>query len=381
MNLLRYKAGPVMSYFCLIYCGLWLGWLGNIAWRLAARAGAPAPVPLPVPLPRVSILIAARNEEAALPRCLASVRALGYPAHLLEVLVGDDASTDRTRAVAEAAMQNFAGKFEVVAITETLGAARGKANVLAHLTQRATTEYFLLTDADIGLPTTWVQAMLAHAAPQVGTVTGLTVVQGASLLADLQGVDWLVSLASMQVASDSGQPMTAMGNNMLVTRAAYRATGGYEALPFSITEDLAMFKAVNAQGYGFRQLFEPAVRASSLPAASWAALLRQRLRWVRGVAGLPTKVQVAVVVFSGYWLAVAGLLVAGRPAWAGAAMLLKIGLQGLLIRVAARRAGLPTPAWHLVPGYEFFSLALTTNLALSRLFGRKGVDWKGRHYQ
>ncbi|MGI4863452.1 MAG: glycosyltransferase [Janthinobacterium lividum] len=370
-----------MVYFCLIYCALWLSWLADIIRRLAGRVGAPAPLPLPTPLPRVSILIAARNEESALPRCLASVRALGYPAHLLEVLVGDDASTDRTRAVAEAAMQGFEGSFEVITINETLGYARGKANVLAHLAHHATTEYFLLTDADIALPTTWVHALLAHTAPQVGTVTGLTVVQGVGCFSDFQGIDWLVSLASMQVATDSGQPMTAMGNNMLVTRAAYRATGGYEALPFSITEDFALFKAVNAQGYGFRQLFEPAVRASSLPAGSWAALLRQRLRWVRGVAGLPTKVQVALVVFSGYWLAIVGLLGAGRPAWAGAALLLKILLQNLLMRAAARRAGLPTPAWYLAAGYEFFSLALTTNLALSRLFGRRGVDWKGRHYQ
>ncbi|RYY19943.1 MAG: glycosyltransferase, partial [Cytophagaceae bacterium] len=178
-----------MAYLCLVYCALWLGWLGYIMRRLATRAGAPAPVALPAPLPRVSILIAARNEEAALPRCLASVRALQYPAHLLEVLVGDDASTDRTRAVAEAAMQGFAGSFQVVTITETLGQARGKANVLAHLTHRATTDYFLLTDADIALPATWVSALLAHAAPRVGTVTGLTVVQGTSLMAHLQGID------------------------------------------------------------------------------------------------------------------------------------------------------------------------------------------------
>jgi cellulose synthase/poly-beta-1,6-N-acetylglucosamine synthase-like glycosyltransferase len=191
-----------MAYFCLVYCALWLAWLGTITQRLAARTGAPAPVPLPAPLPRVSILIAARNEEAALPRCLASVRALSYPAHLLEILVGDDASTDRTHAVAEATMQGFAGKFAVVPITETLGRARGKANVLAHLAQRATTEYLLITDADIALPPTWVQGMLAHAAPQVGTVTGLTVVEGPGLLAGLQGVDWLLSLAAAQVAHD-----------------------------------------------------------------------------------------------------------------------------------------------------------------------------------
>jgi 1,2-diacylglycerol 3-beta-glucosyltransferase len=369
-----------MVYFCVVYCVLWLVWLSYITWRLARRAGAPAPVPLPAPLPRVSILIAARNEAAALPRCLASVRALAYPPHLLEVLVGDDASTDHTRAVAEAAMQGFEGSFQVVTITNTLGSARGKANVLAHLAHQATSEYFLITDADIALPPTWVQGMLAHVAPQVGTVTGLTVVQGLGLLARLQGLDWLLSLSFIQVASDSGQPMTAMGNNMLVTCAAYRATGGYEALPFSITEDFALFEAVNACGYGYRQLFEPAVQATSLPASSWSALLRQRLRWMRGVASLPPKVKAAVVLFSCYWLAVLGLLIARQPSWALGAVLLKVALQGITAVAAARRAGLPRPAWYLVIGFELYSLALTTHLTLLRLLGKRGVEWKGRQY-
>ena len=51
-----------------------------------------------------------------------------------------------------------------------------------------------------------------------------------------------------------------------------------------------------------------------------------------------------------------------------------------MAQVATRRAGLPRPAWYLVVGFEFFSLALTTHLALSRLFGRRGVEWKGRYY-
>lgn len=371
----------LLFYVSGTYCLLWLAWLAYVTRRLARRTGAPAPVPLPAPLPRVSILIAARNEAAALPRCLASVRALAYPPHLLEVLLGDDASTDATRTVAEAVMKGFKGDFQVINIIDTLGLARGKANVLAHLARCATTDYLLITDADIALPPTWVPAMLAHTAPGVGTVTGLTVVQGPGWLARCQGLDWLLSLASMQVATDAGQPMTAMGNNMLVTRAAYLATGGYEALPFSITEDFALFEAVNARGYGFRQLFEPAVRAASLPAGSWAALLRQRLRWMRGAAALPRKVQVSLVLFSGYWLAVVGLLLAGRPTWALGAMALKIAAQGLMAGVAARRASLPPPAGLVVVGYEFFSLVLLTDLTIRRVFGPKKVDWKGRVYQ
>ncbi|WP_460583499.1 glycosyltransferase [Hymenobacter arcticus] len=360
---------------------LWLLVMAHATWRLATRRGAAAPAALPTPAPRVSILVAARNEEAALPRCLASLRALDYPAELVEILVGDDASTDRTRAVAEAALAGFAGRYQVITITENLGQARGKANVLAHLARAAQADYLLLTDADIAVPPTWVLAMLAHAAPGVGTVTGLTVVAGFGWLARLQGLDWLMSLALIQVGTETGQPMTAMGNNMLLTRAAYQATGGYEALPFSVTEDFALFEAVNAQGFGYRQLFEPAVRAVSLPAASWDALVRQRLRWLRGVAALPWHIQAGLVFFSGYWLAALGLAAAGQLGLALVALGLKIAGHYALARAASRRAGLPRPTWWWLPAFEIYSLVLTTHLTLARLLGRRGVEWKGRNYQ
>ena len=95
-------SGLVLN-FLLLYLGLWLLGMAFTAWRFAMRRGASPVGPLPVPLPRVSILIAARDEEASLPRCLASLRALNYPAERLEILVGDDGSTDRTAAVAVAA--------------------------------------------------------------------------------------------------------------------------------------------------------------------------------------------------------------------------------------------------------------------------------------
>ncbi|QKG52025.1 glycosyltransferase [Hymenobacter sp. BRD67] len=364
-----------------MYCLLWLVLMAWATWRLATRRGAATPVARPTPWPRVSILVAARNEEGNLPRCLGSLRSLEYPASLLEILVGDDASTDRTRAVAEASLAGYEGNYRVLAITDNLGRARGKANVLAHLARAATADYLLITDADIAVPPTWVAAMLAHAAPGVGTVTGLTVIAGPGLLARLQRLDWLLSLALIQVGTEAGQPLTAMGNNMLVIRPAYQATGGYEALPFSVTEDFALFKAVNAHGFGFRQLFEPAVRATSLPAASWGSLVQQRLRWLRGVAALPWHVQAGLVFFSGYWLVALGLALAGRPGLALAALALKILSSYALTVAASQRAGIARPAWWLVPAFEAYSLALTTHLSLVRLLGRRGIEWKGRTYR
>ena len=366
-----------MISLLLLYCLLWLLALAGAAGALAVRRGAPAAGALPAPLPRVSILIAARDEAAALPRCLASLRALDYPAELLEVLVGDDGSTDGTAAVAAAAMRGFGGRFAVVPIAGALGAARGKANVLAHLARRATSDYFFITDADISLPPAWVGALLAHAAPGVGTVTGITGVRGPRVFDQLQGLDWLLSLGL--VVSDGCRPVTAMGNNMLVTRAAYAATGGYEALPFSVTEDYALFRAVLARGYGFRHVFSPAARADSLPMPTWAALFAQRRRWLRGVQALPLRLRLELLVFGSFWPALGALAWAGGPGRALAVWAGRVAVQGALAAVCFRRAGRRLP-WRLLPLFELYTLALTLGMAYFQLFGG-AVVWKGRRYE
>ena len=364
--------------FLTLFLAGWFLILATSTLLFATRRGS-QPGLLPAPLPRVSILIAARNEEAAIGRCLHAIRQLDYPAHLLEVLLGDDASTDATAAVATAAMHGFGGTFRVLPIRETLGTARGKANVLAHLTRAATTDYFLITDADIAVPCTWVQGLLAHAQPGIGTVTGLTLVDGPRLFDKLQGLDWLISLGLVQVVSDLGRPVTAMGNNMLVTRAAYQATGGYEVLPFSVTEDFELFRATLRHGFGYRILFRPEVLAESLPMPTFGALLHQRRRWSRGLEGLPWWLKGGLLYYAGFYPALLALGWLAGPVVAGAVLVAKMLLQSTLAALCFRRAGRRAPL-HLLSLFELYTPALTAALTIFRLLPLS-FDWKGRQYR
>ncbi|RSK29489.1 glycosyltransferase [Hymenobacter metallilatus] len=365
----------------LIFLALcFLGWFGLLltATVLFGRRERPASS-LPNPLPRVSILIAARNEEAAIGRCLAAIRRVQYPPELVEVLLGDDGSTDNTAAVAAAAMQGYGGVFRVVPITQPLGRARGKANVLAHLARAATTGYFCITDADIAVPPTWLRALLAEAQSGIGSVTGLTLVTGPRLFHRLQGLDWLLSLGLVQVVTDLGRPVTAMGNNMLVTRAAYEATGGYEALPFSVTEDFELFKAILHRGFGYRNLFRPEVLAESLPMYTWGELLHQRRRWLHGVEQLPWWLQVCLALYGSFYPLLLALgVVAGWPAvlgvWAA-----KLAVQGWLATKCFRQVG-RRPPLELLPLFELYTMMLTVGLGLFRLLPL-GFEWKGRQYR
>jgi glycosyltransferase involved in cell wall biosynthesis len=89
---------------------LFWGSLGALAWThagypaaaaLAARV-RPRPVVKGGDSPRVSVVVAAHDEEAVIERRLENLLELDYPEDLVEVLVASDASTDRTDELVEA---------------------------------------------------------------------------------------------------------------------------------------------------------------------------------------------------------------------------------------------------------------------------------------
>ena len=266
-----------------VFFGLFFGLcLGLLAWpRPRARRRGPRRTGRP----RVSILVAARNEEATIERCLRALAAQNYPPGRLEILIADDASTDNTAAVIRAFIQDKP-QFRLLPVQHRLGATRGKTNALAHLCRAATADYFLFTDADMALAPDWVPAMLAAATPGVGVVTGITTARG-NLFGRLQGLDWLFGLNVIRRLAQHGLSSTSVGNNMLVTRAAYADVGGFEGMAFSTNEDLQLFRHLVARGWGFRHLCSPAVLGVSEPQPTVKALLEQRKRWMRGAVRLP----------------------------------------------------------------------------------------------
>lgn len=327
--------------------------------------------------PFVSILLPARNEAACLPDCVASLLAQDYPADRMEILIGNDDSEDQTGPIAEALAAQDA-RIRVFHIGHALTELGGKANVLAQLARQARGELLAFTDADMHLPPGWLSGMVAALSPPIGVVTGLTLVGGQGWMARLQACDWLFALSQMYAFSALGIPLTAMGNNMLVRANAYLSVGGYEALPFSLTEDYALFRAVVQKGWRFRQLAGPAALAGvTLPAPTLPALLHQRKRWMRGAFSLPPLPLLWVVLQAAFYPAL--LLAAGWHlpgallAWAA-----KYALQTAWLGAYAFRAGVPKlAAWALL--YEPF-LLLFTPLSIAFYLFSGPDNWKGRIY-
>ncbi|UOQ66284.1 glycosyltransferase [Hymenobacter volaticus] len=327
--------------------------------------------------PRVSILIAARNEEATIERCLTSLTRLNYPSELMEILIADDASTDNTAAVVAHFIKDKP-QFQLLSVRHRLGTARGKSNALAHLCRAATTDYFLLTDADMALAPEWVETMLAATETNnVGVVTGITTANS-TVFGRLQGLDWLFGLNVIRLLSDTGVPVTSVGNNMLVTRAAYESIGGYEALAFSITEDLQLFSKIVAQGWGFRNLCDPRILGVTVPQPTMRHLLWQRKRWMKGAVRLPSQLS---LLFGAYGIFYPFLFWPGlhTPLFMLGVYAAKILCQTLFLAITLRQVG-RRESLGLLLLYEPY-LCVMSLAVIGYTLWPGYIQWKQRRYQ
>lgn len=352
----------------------------NLLAGALLKWGEDRPGPEPEEWPAVAVLLAARNEEHAIERCLRALEKLDYPKDKLQVWIGNDASTDATKAVAAAYCKGKRG-WEVCDIQEQWGQARGKANVLAQLARKAApfAEYYFITDADVAVNPGWLKGLLLHVKPGIGIVNGTTVVAGEKGAAGRQRFDWGLAMGLVKAYTYLpfiGTTLSAIGNNMLVRREGYESVGGYENIPFSITEDYELHRQMQKQGYKSLHIARPEVKAHTTAIAGQFPLLHQRKRWMSGAMQLPWPM-VAILFIQALFLPAILLVLYCSPLWGLLLFLAKLLSQTLLIRQMLHR--LQEPAGFPFLGYELYSLTLSLSLVLF-YFLPVPIEWKGRKY-
>ncbi len=326
----------------------------------------------------MSVIVPARNEEASLGACLESVASQSGVS--FEIILVDDASTDRTREIA----QSFPSA-RVVEAGEPPANWTGKNNAMAAGAAVAGGEWLLFTDAD----TVHLPGSLARAVAEAGC-------HGANLLSysPRQEVHGFWEEAVMPVifaelaatyrpalVSDPSSPAAAAnGQYILITREAYDAVGGHAAVSGSLLEDVALAKAVKASGHRIFFRFG----GDAVHTRMYRSFSQLREGWTKNLALLfVSPVRLALLRLTEFVL-IAGSTVAAVAAWlhgharpaVGAAVLAATMYSFLLNRI--RKAHFPWQATALSPaGLPLFAYLLLR----SKLCHEQGsVLWKGRTY-
>ncbi|MGA7646254.1 MAG: glycosyltransferase family 2 protein [Terriglobales bacterium] len=205
------------------------------------------------PIPEVSIIVPARNEEANLGACLESL--IAQTGVAFEVIVVDDASTDRTPEIA----QSFAG-VQVISsgpLPKNKGGAgtrwTGKNNALIAGAKQARAPWLLFTDADTMHRPGSLARALTEAKDEQADLLSYSPEQVVVTLAERSVMPVVFAELAVQypphkVRDQRSQIVAANGQYMLVRRAAYDAVGGHAAVASEILEDVALARRFRDAG-------------------------------------------------------------------------------------------------------------------------------------
>jgi len=237
------------------------------------------------PALRLHVIIAARDEQKALPACLESLRRQTYPAHLWDVTVIDDRSRDATAQLVREVAAGWPA-LRLVQVRECPPAYGGKQHALAAGIESTNGEdarpedLILMTDADCIVPPMWVEDFAAAFGPEVGLVAGLaTFPSSRSLWVRVQQADLAHLLGAAWGFVGLDVPFSAIGNNLAIRRAAYDEIGGHRAMGFTIAEDCALVQRVARRTRWRAAVAPPSATVLTRPAPTVRAFLHQRARW------------------------------------------------------------------------------------------------------
>jgi glycosyltransferase involved in cell wall biosynthesis len=328
---------------------------------------------------KVSIIVAAKNEADTLRESLASLAQLEYPA---EVIVVCGPSDDGTEEVA----REFASKVTVLTEPERPVDWLGKSWACHHGYLRSTGDILLFTDGDVLHSRESLAAALANLEsdradllsvwPEVVTRTASErVVLQASVFFLCVGV----AAVSARRTSRGTRVNGANGQYIMITREAYAAIGGHEAIKTDIMEDSAMgrralrhgLEVINANGEGYLK-----VKPYSGFGETWEAHERFGAGLVPSWGELAAAFALTVAYFVGPFA-----LLGGALATMNGGFILVAGLMCALVYAAQAFFSLK------VSRVQYFLLAPLSGLLVIAAFvtgflrfRRGGITWKGVKY-
>jgi glycosyltransferase involved in cell wall biosynthesis len=328
--------------------------------------------------PWVSVIVPARDEEACLAACLQSL--VTQAGLTFEVILVDDASTDRTREIALS--------FPLVRVVNAGPLHQGwtgKNNAMAAGAREARGAWLLFTDADtVHLPNSLVRSLseARHRGADLLSYSPEQEVHGILEKAVMPVI--FAELAATYSPSEVSDPASAVaaanGQYLLISRSAYDAIGGHAAIASSLLEDVALARKVKESG---RKIFFR-YGGDVVRTRMYRSFARLREGWTKNLVLLfPSPVWLAILRLLELLLIVGSVETVVLGSFYGHAQLASFALILFLVLCARfvariRKAHFASGATALaLLGLPLFSYLLLR----SKFFYRQGkITWKGRAY-
>lgn len=229
---------------------------------------------------KVSILIAARNEEDKIHLTIEDILAQDFPKSLFELIIVDDHSTDKTSDIIRS-YENQGVKLIQLNEKEPLNSYKKKA--ITEAIKITTGELIITTDADCRMDKRWLRTLVNFYEINDFNLISAPVVyfEEKSLFERLQTLEFLYLIGLGAAGIGNKMPSTCNGANLAYKKEVFLKLDGFKGIDDVASGDDELFLHKVAQAYpgtiGFCKSHDATVYTHAK--ANLKEFMQQRKRW------------------------------------------------------------------------------------------------------
>jgi cellulose synthase/poly-beta-1,6-N-acetylglucosamine synthase-like glycosyltransferase len=232
---------------------------------------------------KISIIIPARNEQENIGNCLQSIIEQSYPAHLFEVLVVDDHSTDNTAAI----IKSYAShNVKLISLKDFISANEinsYKKKAIEISIQQSNGELIVTSDADCIFPKNWLTTIASFYETKrpVFIVMPVLISYGKKMIEVFQSLDFMTLQGITGASVHKKFHSMCNGANLAYTKEAFIAVNGFKGIDNIASGDdmLLMHKIYNQFPNNIEYLKSKEVIVKTNPVSTVQQFFNQRIRW------------------------------------------------------------------------------------------------------
>lgn len=252
----------------------------------------PEPIKAPV---KLSVIIAARNEEDRIGRCIESILAQDYPREFLELIIIDDHSEDGTADL----VRRFPS-VKLIVLNEGSLLNSYKKKAIAEGISQASGELIVTTDADCEMGPEWISMIVGYYQKTGAKLISAPVAfyEEKNWFERVQTIEFLYLVGSGAASIGNKIPFSCNGANLAYSRAVFIELGGFSGIDHLASGDDELFMHKVHQRYpdgiGFLKNEKAIVYTHAKP--NLQKFLQQRKRWASKSIKYQSKTIVVTVV-------------------------------------------------------------------------------------
>ena len=250
---------------------------------------------------KVTILIAARNEEERIHLTIEDILDQDYPKHLTEIIIVDDHSTDKTSEI----IKRYADQgVKLLTLNEDKPLNSYKKKALSEAIRISNGELMVATDADCRMGSKWLSSIVGFYETNglVMISSPVTYFEERTMFERMQTLEFYSLIGTGAAFIGNGRAATCNGANLAYRKDVFYEVGGFKGIDdLASGDDELLLQKVAARfpgKIGFLKLYDAVVFTHAKHSLN--EFFQQRRRWAS--KSIKYKDKKVVVLVVGMWL-------------------------------------------------------------------------------